>query len=214
MELTLRKKTLWIAIVALASLALVTAGALLTMHAIPPALEPDSAAVTAQAPTHTAATRSLPEDRFRFLNQSTAWYWNPSGQCLQQLEGYLADFEIRSAEIILTDDAQHLLVGVHYPDTQEEQASARVGCRQRDLTKADRSNLICQVAITKGEPGPALDVAATVAVAWGIQDYFRPRNQGAWETQQHRAWNWDSFQPLITKESETWHANCLSIAKR
>jgi hypothetical protein len=214
MELTLHKKVFLLAGTALALIALAMAWLLLFDQEARPESRPEPTAESLATPGSSGAAFSAPRNAFRFLNQSSTWYWEPTEGCRQQLEGYLADFDIRSAEITLTDDTQGLLIGIHYPDLKAEQADARVNCSQRDLTQADRSDLICQVAISKGEPGPALDVAATVAVAFGIQDYFRPRNQGAWDGQKGRAWAWEDFQPLIEKENETWRSSCLSVAQR
>jgi hypothetical protein len=146
--------------------------------------------------------------KYRFFNGSAQWDWQTDG-CSALLEGFLKQYPVRSAKIVLTDDTQGLVISTVYPDLTAPQARARVLCKGAD------GELTCRVAVQQGQAGDALSVAVTTAIAWGVEDFFRPRTDAAWNAAQNTQWSWEHFRPLITNEGESgWRSACLSVSHK
>lgn len=146
--------------------------------------------------------------RYRFFNGSAQWDWQTDG-CGSLLEDFLKQYPVRSAKIVLTDDTKGLVISTVYPDLTSHQARARVLCKGAD------GDLTCRVAVQQGQAGDGLNVAVTTAIAWGVEDFFRPRTDAAWNAAQNTQWSWEHFRPLITNEGESgWRSACLSVSHK
>ncbi len=208
-ELALSRRTLRLAALLIVAAGLAALGLRIAASRQPAAVTPTPGQA---APPDSASAPAA--SAFQLSANSLNWDWRAAPDCTERLAAYLKDYPIRSAQIVLTNDTPSLVIGAVYPDLQHPEANVRVVCNTRNPAKADRSDFVCQVAVREGQPGPALDVAATVAVAWGIKDFFRPRTGEAWGAAKDRLWRWEDFAPLIHKEGEGWQSDCLSLAKR
>jgi hypothetical protein len=146
--------------------------------------------------------------KYRFFDGSAQWDWQTDG-CGALLEDFLKQYRVRSAKIVLTDDMKGLVISTVYPDLTAPQARARVLCKGAD------GDLTCRVAVQQGQAGDALNVALMTAIAWGVEDFFRPRTDAAWNAAQNTQWSWEHFRPLITYEGGSgWRSACLSVSHK
>jgi hypothetical protein len=146
-----------------------------------------------------------------FTDASRGWDWESicAGPFAAFLADKLAGQPIRAVEVALVDygpDAQ-LPFGVRYPDEEGAQAGAQCfslgGGRHR-----------CTVGVARGQPGPDLDVAATLAAPYTLLDMFLAR--GPEPDAVRMSWRWGTFQPLIAPIEEAdnrWRSTCLHISR-
>ena len=99
----------------------------------------------------------------------------------------------------LTDDAEGLVLGVAYPDVADPVTLVLTGC-------ADNA---CRLAVSRGETGPALEVALSVALAYGVQRTWGDRSKEAWEDRGD--WDWTDYEPLIVREGGGWRGTCVEV---
>jgi hypothetical protein len=146
-----------------------------------------------------------------FGDASLGWDWQST--CAGPFAAFLADKlagqPIHAVEVALVDYGPdtELPFGVRYPDEAGAQADASChhlgGGRYR-----------CSVGVARGEPGPDLDVAATLAAPYTLLDIFLARGPEPDETR--KRWRWGTFQPLIAPIEEAdnrWRSTCLHISR-
>jgi hypothetical protein len=138
-----------------------------------------------------------------FIDESRAWTW--SNRCQVALGRFIADnnYPLRQVTLSLVDSDPTLPLGVVYPDPAEPDALVFTGCRQQG------EGLACQVSLGAGRPGSSLDTAMTVALAYGIQEHFRPRTRELWEA--GRGWDWAVYQPLVEQAGTVWLSTCMEV---
>ena len=117
---------------------------------------------------------------------------------------------IRSVKVVLVDYREELKLpfGIQYPDRNGPLAVGN--CADETLA----GDFACRVAVKSGEPGPALDVAATVAAPYTLLDMFLARGPNPNEIR--KTWGWSAFQPLLTPvsvEANTWQSSCLHLSR-
>ena len=147
-----------------------------------------------------------------YLDESLGWDWNVSCEPAFQafLAQRLAGQRIRSVKVTLVDyrDELKLPFGIQYPDRNGPLAVAN--CADETLA----GDFACRVAVKSGEPGTALDVAASVAAPYTLLDMFLARGPNPNEIR--KTWGWSAFQPLLTSvssEANTWQSSCLHLSR-
>ncbi len=140
-----------------------------------------------------AAPMAAPEpSAFSFVDESLAWDWTVT--CVDEM----AFLPKQDVTFTLTDDADDLVLGVAYPDTANPDALVLIGCAED----------VCRVAVSQGE-GHVLDVALSVAMAYGVQRTWGDRTKEAWE--QRGEWRWADYEPLIVQEDGEWRGTCVEV---
>ena len=140
-----------------------------------------------------------------FDNQSS-WQVEGVEECLPLLTEWLDGYPLQSLNVVITDTVDsEMVLGVVQSGQNAPDARVRGRCEEQTPNE-----LSCFMAVEQGEPGPNLDVAATVEVALLVQDYFRPRTQSAWKNQKNGL---EQFQPLIHQEGDEWKSNCLHLTR-
>lgn len=166
-------------------------------------------AATATSPTPVAAPTGGPD--ITYLDDSLGWDWDAT--CGPQLRQFLADQlpgrRISAVEIVLVDDTpeRKLPFGVRYPDAAGAQADA-------NCYDMGGGVYTCQVGVARGESGPNLDVAATLAAPYTLLDMFLAR--GADPDAIRRTWRWGTFQPLLAPVEEVenqWYSTCVRVSR-
>ena len=130
---------------------------------------------------------------FSFVDESLVWDWSVT--CTDELT-FLPKQDVT---FTLTDDAEGLVLGVAHPDATNPDALVLTGCAED----------ACRLAVSRGEPGPALDVALSVAMAYGVQRTWGDRTKEAWE--KRGEWEWADYEPLIVQADGGWVASCVEV---
>jgi hypothetical protein len=162
-------------------------------------------------PTEPASWQSV-----QFADESRLWDWDV--QCGEPLVRYLQPSPPGSLAITLVDHGQDLPLGVAYPGADTPGALVFSGCAP---VGDSGDGLACQVAVQQGQPGDALDVAVTAAMAYAVQEMDRDTSQANWE--QRRSWRWERFRPLIVPQTSEpdipnpeelpWRSACLHVSR-
>ncbi len=114
-----------------------------------------------------AVPMAAPEpSAFSFVDESLVWDWSVT--CRDEL----AFLPKQDVTFTLTDEAEGLVLGVAYPDATNPDALVLTGC----------TDDVCRLAISRGDPGSALDVALSVAMAYGVQRTWGDRTEEAWRS--------------------------------
>jgi hypothetical protein len=146
-----------------------------------------------------------------FLDESLGWDWDAT--CAPQLRQFLAaklpGRRISAVKVVLVDYTldSKLPFGVRYPDDAGAQADA-------NCYDMGSGAYTCSVGVERGEPGPDLDVAATLAVPYTLLDMFLAR--GANPDAIRKTWRWGTFQPLVPPIEDTenqWLSSCLRVSR-
>lgn len=141
-----------------------------------------------------AVPMAAPEpSAFSFVDESLIWDWSVT--CTDEL----AFLPKQDVTFTLTDDADDLVLGVAYPDAMNPDALVLTGC-------ADDA---CRLVVSRGESGPALDVALSVAMAYGVQRTWGDHTEEAWE--QRGEWEWADYEPLIQRVDGGWVRSCVEV---
>ena len=144
-------------------------------------------------PAPAAPVAATEPSAFSFVDESVVWDWSVT--CGDEL----AFLPKQDVTFTLTDDAEGLVLGVAYPDATNPDALVLTGCAED----------ACRLAVSRGEPGPALDVALSVAMAYGVQRTWGDRTKEAWE--QRGEWDWADYEPLIVQEDGEWRGTCVEV---
>jgi hypothetical protein len=147
-----------------------------------------------------------------YADESLGWGWKVTCETPFQvfLAEHLAGQRIRSVKVVLLDYRAELKLpfGIQYPDRNGPWVVAN--CADETL----RGDFTCRLAVRSGEPGPALDVAATAAAPYTLLDMFLARGPNPNEIR--KTWGWTVFQPLLTPlsaEANTWQSSCLQLSR-
>ncbi len=147
-----------------------------------------------------------------YVDESLGWDWDVSCDAPFQafLARHLAGQRIRAVKVVLLDYRAELKLpfGIQYPDRNGPWVVSN--CADETL----RGDFTCRMAVRSGEPGPALDVAATAAAPYTLLDMFLARGPNPNEIR--KTWGWTVFQPLLTPvsaEANTWHSSCLQLSR-
>lgn len=147
-----------------------------------------------------------------YADESLGWDWKVTCEAAFQdfLAQRLAGQRIRSVKVVLLDYRAELKLpfGIQYPDRNGPWVVAN--CADETL----RGDFTCRLAVRSGEPGPALDVAATTAAPYTLLDMFLARGPNPNEIR--KTWGWTVFQPLLTPvsaEANTWQSSCLRLSR-
>ncbi len=147
-----------------------------------------------------------------FRNESD---WQVSGveECLPRLKSWLGDrYPLSSLTVVMTNTVTpEMAVGIVVPDKDDKKTARLKGiCKNEN---GDSDALVCVMAVKQGGPGNELSVAATVEMAWLIQEFYRPKTKSSWEEIQNQKQGFEIFQPLIIKEDNQWVSDCLHLAR-
>jgi len=161
--------------------------------------------------THSAAinNQNAHSVAIKVDNQS-AWRIEGVNDCLPKLSAWMGEKSpVENLTVIVTDTVSaDMAVAV--------QQSGHAGNPDAEVTgkceKTEADNVLCTIAVKRGSTSPNLDVAATVEIAWLVQEFYRPKTKAAWEKAQLQN-GLDVFQPLIHQEDEQWISDCLHIAR-
>ena len=173
------------------------------VRADPPGGDPDggraSSRNTCRRPGHHLPGRELRLGLERLLRAAVPGFHGPAAGAQR----------IRSVKVVLVDYREELKLpfGIQYPDRNGPLALGN--CADETLA----GDFACRVAVKSGEPGPALDVAATVAAPYTLLDMFLARGPNPNEIR--KTWGWSAFQPLlapVSSEANTWQSSCLHLS--
>lgn len=147
-----------------------------------------------------------------YADESLGWDWDASCEAPFQsfLSERLAGQRIRSVKVVLLDYRAELKLpfGIQYPDRNGPWVVAN--CADETL----RGDFTCRMAVRSGEPGVALDVAATAAAPYTLLDMFLARGPNPNEIR--KTWGWTVFRPMLTPvsaEANTWQSSCLQLSR-
>lgn len=156
-------------------------------------------------PTAPPTGRStLPVIDITFRDESTTWDWHWKLTCEPTLEVYLGQrYPLQAVSLTLVDDPT-ISLGVAYPDMGAPEAVALASCEGAD------GSLTCRVAVGYGTAGPPLDLVATVAPVYAIQEAVRAKDRQTWDAQP--AWDWSAFTPLIQPTEAGWQSQCVTLS--
>lgn len=147
---------------------------------------------------------TLPIIDITFRDESAAWDWQWKLTCKPMLEVYLGQrYPLHAGSFTLVDDPT-ISLGVAYPDMGTPAAVALATCEESD------GALTCRVAVGYGAAGSPLDLVATVAPVYAIQEQLRAKDRQTWEAQP--AWDWSAFTPLIQQTEAGWQSQCVTLS--
>lgn len=147
---------------------------------------------------------SLPVIDLTFWDESNSWDWQWALSCEPVLEVYLGQrYPLHAVSVTLVDDPT-ISLGVAYPDMGTPEAVALASCEGAD------GSLTCRVAVGYGAAGSPLDLVATVAPVYAIQELLRAKDRQTWEAQP--AWDWAAFTPLIQPTEAGWQSQCVTLS--
>jgi hypothetical protein len=191
-------------LVALIVLALAAVGAWFAAPRLAGRLPWRAPRVTGTATTTPAAPAGAAA--ISYVDDSLGWDWQPS--CAAPFAVFLArelpGRSISSVTLTLVDAR---------PDLQLPFGTTYRGARVNGNCFNDRGAFSCQVAVVQGEPGPDLDVAATLNAPYTLLDMHLAR--GADPNAVRRTWSFATFQPLLipAEEASRWHSACLTLSR-
>ncbi|MCE7981852.1 MAG: hypothetical protein DYG89_11705 [Caldilinea sp. CFX5] len=147
---------------------------------------------------------TLPVIDITFHDESAMWDWQWKLTCEPTLEVYLGQrYPLHAVSLTLVDDPT-ISLGVAYPDMGTPSAVALASCEEAD------GALTCRAAVGYGEAGAPLDLVATVAPVYAIQEALRAKDRQTWESQP--AWDWSAFTPLIEQTEAGWQSQCVTLS--
>ncbi len=205
MEIEFNRRTL-ILIIAITTLLLATVFLLIRMR-------PNSAPATrhhALTPTRPSSSQKAAagNSHIDFVNQS-AWQVTGVDACLPKLEAWLGNrYPLQKLTVAITDTVRD---GMTLAVQQSGDDGASDAIVRGKCEAAKEKAVICTLAVAQGRPGRNLDVAATVAIAWLVEDFYRPKTKTAWR--QPNQGGLEAFQPLISKENGSWQSDCLHLVR-
>ncbi len=197
MEIRLRK----FLIIAVVVLAAAGGGVFLAAPGTPrlPAAQPTPTG----APLTAAAVPTLP---IAYVDESLGWDWQV--HCAAQFQAFLArelaGQHITAVQVILLDKQ---------PDRPLPFGTGYRAARVSGNCFAEQGAFTCQMAVTAGEPGADLDVAATLNAPYTLLDMHRARGANPDDIRRH--WGLTTFQPLLipAQEANQWHSACLQLSR-
>jgi len=167
----------------------------------------ETTAVATDAPS-TQEVVANPID-IEFQNDSS---WRVTGidECLPKFKNWLGDqYPLASLTVVMTDTVNADMVLA----TRQSGSNAPDAEVTGECAEENKDNLICNIAVKQGEESDNLDVAATVEIAWLVQEFYRPKTKDSWEKLQHQKQGFEAFQPLITMEDNQWTSDCLHLTR-
>jgi hypothetical protein len=112
-------------------------------------------------------------------------------------------------KVVLVDQTpdRKLPFGTGYHDADNPEAAADGNCYNQ------AGVYTCYVAVAAGEPGAALNVAATINAPYTLLDMFLARGENP--NAMRATWHWQTFQPLLTpaQEADQWRSACLQLSR-
>ena len=142
------------------------------------------------------------------LDNHSEWQIEGLDECLSKLSAWIGEqYPLQSMTVVVTDTASpDMVMGVSQTGGDEPKATV-YGKYEEDGDQG----LNLTVAVKQGKPGNNLDTAMTVAIAWLVREFYRPKTKEAWQKSQHEGL--EVFQPLIHKESDQWVSDCLHLTR-
>ena len=146
------------------------------------------------------------------LDNRSEWKIEGWDECLPMLSAWIGEqYPLQSLTVVVTDTVtSDMAVSAVFPDPRESwppDVSVNGKCIEKDQNK-----LTCIIGVKKGNPGPTLDMLATVEIAQIVADHYRSKTKKAWEKWSQN-WKWENFQPLIHKENDQWVSDCLHLTR-
>ncbi len=180
-------------------------------------------AIATPQPTPTSISASdVAVGNVSFEDHSARWQWHAvaNADCRETVRSWMSKYDwaskVKSLKVILVDDEagenlrpgpkgeeRRLVIGVGWPDSKNYTALADGGC----VVKEGKAT--CYVAPRQGD-GKGVSAAVSIAWAYALEDYFRPKTMQAWE-EMSKNWSWRNYRPLVKQEGEQWVSNCMEI---